>query len=264
MTAECCGETTGALERMRWPGAWLRCPECGTAHARDKRGATNAVLAGVDPSIEGLRDLQTVSVFVADLMIWRRQIEHYSRLSRVVQRPNAMPGSTARIASVAQSGLLGTGNKGTKGVWTGDGPVDALAESVDSSRALAIAHQQLGEWSTNMSRCSEQQQRVVVRVRDDTEGERPRRERPTDEHGYVLEMSVKGRSKRVTGLSLAQHLGLLCASAAQGAKWQNKILSGDSKPSLESMRLAGEQLLIDAAHAWFGIVPIQRPCAQSA
>lgn len=252
---ESCEETREAVERMRYPGAWLKCAECGRAHARDRRGAFKASLAGAEPELVEIRDAQLVSAFVGELEAWARHRARLLHLEAAAARPSTSASASARIAAIATVGILGTGNSGSKGVWSGEGPADALADAAEASETLDAVRSKDYPWSPRLAQMPEPLAQVAVWIRDETRGESPPRQRADDPVGYVLEFAGRGRAlgRRVTGLSLAEVVGLSNATPKQRARWEGKLSSGDSAAAREGMREAGGELLIACARAWFGL-----------
>lgn len=90
-------------------------------------------------------------------------------------------------------------------------------------------------------------------IRDETRGDAPPQLGPDDPPGYVLEYPAQGfrLARRITGLSLAEIVGLSSAETAQRARWEAKLMSGDSAGARAGMQERGETLLERCSAAWF-------------
>jgi hypothetical protein len=195
-----------------------------------------------------------VSRFVADLMAWRAHVDFVDRLERAIERPRTHQSADARLAASSSCGIIGSGNSGTKGVWCGEGPVDALIDAAEAGATLARIEGRDARWRAQLAAMPDELATVTAWIRDETRGEAPTQQRADDPPGYVLEYPARGKclARRITGLSLAEIIGLSTAEAAQRARWEAKMMVGDSAPSREGMRERGEELLSRCAVAWFG------------
>jgi hypothetical protein len=185
---------------------------------------------------------------------WRAHLDFVDRLMRAIEKPRTQRSADARLADIASCGILGSGNSGTKGVWSGEGPVDALIDAAEAAMTLERIEGRDERWREQLAAMPEELAIVTAWVRDETRGEAPTQQRADDSPGYVLEYPAQGKrlARRITGLSLAEIVGLATAETAQRARWEAKMMIGDSAPARAAMLERGEALLLDCARAWFG------------
>ena len=197
---------------------------------------------------------ELVSRFVAELGAWRAHLDFVDRLARAIERPRTHQSADARLAATGSCGILGSGNSGTKGVWCGEGPVDALIDAAEASTTLELVADRDARWREQLASMPEELAVVAAWIRDETRGEAPTQQRADDPPGYVLEYPAQGKrlARRITGLSLAEIVGLSTAEASQRARWEAKLMAGDSVPARDGMRERGDFLLARCARAWFG------------
>lgn len=202
-----------------------------------------------DPSPDEL----LVRAFVADLMAWRAHLNHVDKLEAVIERPLASTNFSAMLVRGCTAGVLGTGNSGSKGVWSGDGPVDALIDAAEARETLALVDGRDAGWCAKLDAMPTELAQLAVWVRDSTQGEGPKPQRDGDPPGYVIEYPAEGKrpARRVTGLSLAQIVGLSSAEPAQRDRWEAKMRIGDSGPARLGTKERGGELLLACARAWF-------------
>lgn len=226
---------------------------------RDSAGRERASLSIPEPSADEL----LVSAFVAELMAWASHLRFTDKLDRAIDRPTAQPSALARLQQAVCVGILGTGNSGSKGVWSGEGPVDALIDAAEARETLALVEDRSTRWTARVAAMPDELAAVAVWIRDETHGEAPPTQRAGDPPGYVLTYPAEGKrlERRVTGLSLAEVLGLSSAEPLQRARWEGKMKMGDGAAAREGMREAGVELLLACARAWFGETNLTPPAA---
>lgn len=235
-------------------------PPPNTAHAPEPASRSSSALHPSHVAAERASDGACaafdggITRFVAELMAWRAHLDFVDRLQRAIERPRTQRSADARLAATASCGILGSGNSGTKGVWSGEGPVDALIDAAEAAMTLERIEARDERWRAQLAAMPEELAIVTAWIRDETRGEAPTQQRADDPPGYVLEYPAQGkrRERRITGLSLAEIVGLATAETAQRARWEAKMMVGDSAPSREGMRERGEELLARCAVAWFG------------
>lgn len=227
-----------------------------TASARSSsgqpsNGSTGHVGNGTCAASDGESEL--VERFVADLMAWRAHLDFVDRLERAIERPRTQQSADARLAASAAVGILGSGNSGTKGVWSGEGPVDALIDAAEASTTRALVADRDRVWIDRLAAMPEELAQLAVWIRDETRGHRPPQQRADDPPGYVLEYPAQGKrlARRITGLSLAEIVGLSSAETAQRVRWEAKLIAGDSRPARVGMKERGEALLEQCGVRWF-------------
>ena len=194
-----------------------------------------------------------VTRFVAELMAWRAHLDLVDKLERAIERPTTSTNFSAVLVRGCVSGVLGTGNRGSKGVWPGEGPVDAAIGAAEASKALGRVSRRDDEWCARYNAMPDELRELARWIRDQTQGEGPKPSNAKDPPGYVIEYPSEGKrpARRVTGLSLAEVVGLSTVDEKQRARWEGKMRSGDSSPARAGMRERGETLLIACAEAWF-------------
>jgi hypothetical protein len=205
-----------------------------------------------------IRDARLVSKFVWELMCWSAHIHFVDKLRRAAARPTTQPSALARLESTIAVGIIGSGNSGSKGVWGGEGPVDALIDAAEANTTLALVLSRDAPFVARHRSMPDDLAELAVWIRDETQGESPKPQRASDPPGYVLTYEARRDGKklrperRITGLSLAEIVGLSSADALQRARWEAKMMIGDSGPARAAMLERGEALLLDCARAWFG------------
>jgi hypothetical protein len=162
----------------------------------------------------------SVDAFVNALLRWQ---SHVAR----VEREAFGGGSSSFIVAMRalETGVVGTGNSGTKGCLTGSPPERddiAAVDPIDAARYRAIGRLH---------------QATADAVIDDGQGD------------HDVEIDI-GAGAPVS-LSLAQRVGWRIATGAQRTKWLAKFIGRDSRPALTGMTEAGQLALRSAADAWF-------------
>lgn len=221
-------------------------PLAGEWVSSERHARPGGACAALGDEIDAAR---SVSRFVFELMAWRAHLDHVDRLSRAVARPTTQQSALARLQSITGLGIVGSGCKGSRGVWIGEGPVDALIDAAEASTTRALVDDRDAGWRARLDAMPERLAIVAAWIRDETRGESPPKQRANDPVGYVLEFTRPAR--RVTGLSLAEIVGLSTAEAKQRARWEAKMAAGDGSMAREGMRERGEALLVECARAWF-------------
>lgn len=194
-----------------------------------------------------------VTRFVAELMAWRAHLDLVDKLECAIERPMASTNFSAVLVRGCVSGVLGTGNRGSKGVWSGEGPIDALIGAAEASKTLGRVARRDDEWCARYNALPDELRELARWIRDHTQGEAPKVVCAKDPPGYVIEYAAEGKrpARRIAGLSLAEIVGLSTVEPKQRARWEGKMRSGDSSPARAGMRERGESLLIACAEAWF-------------
>lgn len=194
-----------------------------------------------------------VSRFVGELMSWRAHLNHIDKLEHAAARPVAQHSPLARLARTAELGITGRGHRGTKGVWVGEGPVDALIDAAEANDTLALVRDRDAIARARFEALPFELQRAAAWLRDYSLGFAPPVLRPSDPPGYVIEIPAMGRrpERRYTGLSLATVLAFGAAPEEQRDRWRAKLHAGDASASLSGMRTLGDSLLVRGACAWF-------------
>lgn len=199
-------------------------------------------------------DERLVSRFVAELAAWRAHLRFVDKLLRAIDRPTTQASALARLEATVAVGILGSGNSGSKGVWSGEGPVDALIDAAEASTTLALVTDRDREWRARFDAMPHDLKGLTKWIVEETQGESPKRLRANDPPGYTIEYEAQGRrpGRRVTGLTLAEIVGLSTVDELQRARWEGKMRAGDSAPARRGMRKRGDELLLACARAWFG------------
>lgn len=222
------------------------------------RPAARPTADELDALDEEARNARMVSRFVGELMEWAAHRSFVDKLTRAIGRPTAQPSALARLQQAVAVGILGSGNSGSKGVWSGEGPVDALIDAAEATTTLQLIEGRDERWCKRLNNMSEELAVLAVWIRDETQGEGPKPQRADDPPGYVLTYPARFDGKknrperRITGLTLAEVVGLSTADVVQRARLEGKMMIGDSAPARATMRERGEALLLDCARAWFG------------
>jgi hypothetical protein len=228
-----------------------RTAECVGGASAPRPGGACAALGG---EIDAAR---TVSHFVHELMRWRAHLDHIDKLERALARPTTQASPLGRLEQQAGLGILGSGCKGSKGVWIGEGPVDALIDAAEAAETIELVDGRDQAWRARLDAMPEDLAIVAAWIRDETKGDSPPRQRADDPPGYVLTFDdgADGKRRRVerriTGLTLAEVVGLSTAEPKQRARWEAKMRVGDGAMARAGMQEAGAELLLACALAWF-------------
>lgn len=209
------------LRDVRRDGRARTCPRCGAEYRYALAEAHSP------PAPAAPRAPSGVTAFVEGVLRWH--------LARVRAEGTTESGaylvvrgesSTAAACRAIETGIVGTGNRGTKGAGMSGRreprEVDATPEdAADRQRYVVI---------DTASR------EVVDAIIADAQGDRS---------------APVTLGTRTYELTLAQRLALPLAGEKQRARWVAKLCGGDSAPALDGMRDAGTKRLRDAASAWW-------------
>lgn len=132
------------------------------------------------------------------------------------------------IAQAISSGIVGTGNSGTKSVRSAGFTPEFERHVIEADPVAHARYMALVGDAFLTTRC-------VV----------------TDGQGDQLIECEFGTRKK--SLTLAQRVGLRMANSKQREKWYKRLASGDSDSALFGANLLGETMLFEATKAWFSV-----------
>jgi hypothetical protein len=165
-----------------------------------------------------------VPAFVGELLRWDAGVASVERLAFGGASSNFL-----MLVRVAELGIVGSGNRGTKGV--GGKPLEDDAEGLEVVKLLDPV------WAERYRALRGEDRRTADAVIADGQGE------------DLVEVQCGGRAVEC---DLAQRVALILAPAHQVERWRAKIAAGDSRPALRGAEDLGTELLEHAARAWFG------------
>lgn len=170
-----------------------------------------------------------VRALVSQLLAWHLATGQRERTQGGGYAPIATGSPTAGVCRVLESGIVGDGCSGTKGVWRGAAPEPLEVRVLTVDERVTRRYSALREL-----RC------VADAVIADASGDVMRE---------VTLYRDRGRDVSVT-LTLHQRVGWALADEAQQARWRGKVAMRDSQPALAGMEIAGRDALRALCGRW--------------
>lgn len=174
---------------------------------------------------------------VDELLRWHLARAQRAALGGGTFAPIRQGSPTANALRVLETGIIGDGNRGTKGVWRGGAPTPGEVRSVKFDARTSSRYWQLGDL-----------REVADAVIADAEGDRL----------IDVEMYRERGEPKLVPLSLAQRVGWALAEEKQRAKWRVKFARKDSYPALSGMSAAGEERLKPLVERWSELLEQER------
>lgn len=214
-------EPSSATQHVPIPGN----RQNGTSRSSGKRTRTRRLPTDPDKRVRAV---------VAELLSWHLAKAQRDAIGGGSFAPIRQSSPTASACRVLETGVIGDGNRGTKGTWRGIAPEPGEVHTLALDQCVGVRYWALGSDVRN----------IADAVIADANGDR------------VVDVDLY--AGKTLALTLAQRIGLASASVNQQAKWRVKIAKKDSAPALKGMESLGREKLTLLADRWQELLERER------